>query len=144
VPGTPLWGTWYFPVARSLAQSHGGPEAPEIEGHFAALSAEMGRFGSDPAKVADQTRALSADLARWLEAVCREVKGYDASKLKSLIETVQAPALRQTAPGWDGAAQHYLALQPLRLSLKGLDPSWTDAPLEADLQKTFQALQFPR
>jgi hypothetical protein len=102
----------------------------------------MGQFGSDPAKVAGEAQGLSAALARWLQTVPNESKGYDALKIKSLITAVRTGDPPGSAPGWDGTAQRYLALQPLHLALKELDPASTDQALESELKGLFKSLQF--
>jgi hypothetical protein len=143
-PGTPAWGTWYYPAALNLAR-HGSRGAPaEIEPAFTALQTEMGGFGSDSAKVAGAAQGLADALGRWLQSLPDESKGYDPAKIKGLIASVRTEGPPGSAPGWDGAAQRYLALQPLRLALKELDPSAADRALESELQDLFKALQFPQ
>jgi hypothetical protein len=141
-PGIPAWGTWYYPAAMTLAHQGRGVPSPELESAFTALQAEMGQFGSDPAKVAGDAQGLSNALARWLQTVPDETKGYDATKIKSLITAVRTADPSKTAPGWDGAAQRYLALQPLNLALKGVDPASSDRTLDSELQGLFKSLQF--
>jgi hypothetical protein len=141
--GTPAWGTWTYPIALTLAQTSDRPELRALEEQFKTLQAEMGRFAGEPGQVASEAEALAGLLARWLETLPEETKRYDSPKLKSLVETIEASRARQTALGWDGQAQRYLALQPLRLALKGLDPTWNDPALDGELKNLFEALQFP-
>jgi hypothetical protein len=103
----------------------------------------MNRFGSDPGETAAAAREVSRTLTRWLQTLADEAKGYDAPKVAALIENVRAKDAPGLAQGWDGAAQRYLALQPLRLALKGLDPARTDSALDAEVMSLFKALQFP-
>jgi Cytochrome c554 and c-prime len=144
MPGAPAWGTWYYPSALTLARQGGQAELRDLEERFAVLRTEMSRFGADPGKSVTAAQQLSQALARWLQGLPEETRSYDTPKVKALIESVRAKDAPGAAGGWDGAAQRYLALQPLRLALKGLDPSWTGAPLEAELKSLFQSLQFPR
>jgi hypothetical protein len=143
-PGTPAWGTWSYPGALNLARQGAGAGAKELEERFQAVHAEMGQFGSDPGKVAGAAGALEVALGRWLRSLPDETKGYDLPRLRSLIETVRTKDAPGATPGWDGAAQRYLALQPLRLALKGLDPAWSDLALESELRHLFETLQFPQ
>jgi hypothetical protein len=143
MPGTPAWGTWPYPMALTLAEA-GDPAAfRTLDGRFKSLRTEMGRFAAEPGKVAQEADALTADLARWLQTLPEETNGYDAGKLKVLLGTIDATGPRASALGWDGQAQRYLAMQPLRLALKSLDPTWDDRTLHAELNQLFQALQFP-
>jgi hypothetical protein len=140
-PGTPPWGTWYYPASLALAVGDQGAGARDLDARFSALRAEMGRFAADPAKVAGAAGALSAALGRRLASLPEETKAYDAVRIKGLIKAVEAGA----APGgWDAAAQRYLALQPLRQALIGLDPAGDDGRLRAELETWFGQLKFPR
>jgi hypothetical protein len=141
-PGTPAWGTWSYPGALNLVRQRADAGRRDVEEPFAALAAEMTPFGSDPARAAAAAEKLAGALGRWLQSLPEETKGYDAARLKSLIETVRTGDAPGATQGWDGAAQRYLALQPLRLALKGLDPAWTDLPLESELRHAFESLQF--
>jgi hypothetical protein len=141
--GIPTWGSWLYPMALTLAGSKTPFGSRDVDGPFASLQGKMARFGSDPSGVAGDAQALAAALDRWLRGLPAEPRDYDATKLKDLIAAVETRDRRRDAPGWDGAAQHYLALQPLRLSLKGLDPAWKDAGVDAELKKLFESLQFP-
>jgi len=142
-PGIPAWGTWLYPSALNLARLGGPAELSDPEGPFSALRTEMNRFGDDRVKAAGAAQQVSQALARWLQTLPEETRSYDAPKVKALIESVRAKDATGVADGWDGAAQRYLALQPLRLALKGLDPAGTDAPLDAELKSLFSLLQFP-
>jgi hypothetical protein len=142
-PGIPAWGSWAYPPALTLAR-HGGPaELNDPAGPYSALNTAMNHFGGDPAQAAGAAQQVSQVLTRWLQTLPDETRSYDAPKVKALIESVRANGAPGVADGWDGAAQHYLALQPLRLALKGLDPAWTEAPVDAELKTMFQMLQFP-
>jgi hypothetical protein len=142
-PGTPAWGTWYYPQAMVLARHSGHAAPPGLEPAFAALQAEMGHFGSDPARVAGAAQGLSDALARWLQALAGEARSYDTAKIKGLIASVRTEDPPGSAPGWDSAAQRYLALQPLHLALRELDPASSDRSLESELQNVFKSLQYP-
>jgi hypothetical protein len=135
--GTPTWGSWYFASLSGLA----GPG--DVDTRLADVRKEMGRFGSDAERVASAAQALSGALVRQLPVLARESRGYDAAKIKALIASAEA-AEPGGPRGWDAAAQRYLQLQPLDLALRGLDPSWRDPRLEAELQGLFKSLQFPR
>jgi hypothetical protein len=87
---------------------------------------------------------LSDALARWLRAMPEEARSFDVAKVKGLIKAVEAEDSRGVAPGWDAGAQKYLALQPLRLALRGLDPKSDDARLKSELEALFGRLHFPR
>jgi hypothetical protein len=141
--GAPAWGTWYYPQAVTLARHSGHAAPPGLEPAFAALQAEMGRFGSDPARVAGAAQGFSDALGRWLQTLPGEARGYDPAKIKSLVAAVRT----ENPPGpvleWDSAAQRYLALQPLHLALKELDPASIDRSLESELQNLFKSLQYP-
>jgi hypothetical protein len=143
-PGTPPWGTWYYPMTESLAQGDRHAETGELEGHFSTLRVEMNRFGPDPGKIARDSEKLAELLGRWLQGMSDDTKAYDATKVRGLIETIEARSAGQPAPGWDGAAQRYLALQPLRLSLQSLDPAWNGDPIKSELERLLGRLQFPR
>jgi hypothetical protein len=143
-PGTPAWGTWYYPMALALAGSDRRPEVRALASRFAPLRTAMERFGPEPGTVAGEAHALAESLSQWLGTLSQESRTFDAAKVKGLIDTVQKRDKPGDAPGWDGAAQRYLALQPLRLSVKGLDPAWKDAPLETELKQLFEKLHFPR
>lgn len=144
VPGTPAWGTWYYPSALALSKAnpHGVPT--ELAASFQSLHAQMGRLSADPGKVAGEARSVSEALARWLQSVPEQSSRLDATTVKSLIDSFDSPEARASVAGWDHAAQRYLALQPLRLSLKDLNPGWADAPLKSELDQLFRKLQFPR
>jgi hypothetical protein len=141
-PGTPAWGTWYYPQAEALTRHSGHAAPPGLEPAFVALQVEMGRFGSDPARVAGAAQGLSDGLARWLQTLPGEARAYDPATIKSLITNVRKDEPRST-PGWDGTAQRYLALQPLHLALKALEPASSDRALESELQTLFKSLQYP-
>jgi cytochrome c554/c'-like protein len=143
-PGTPPWGTWYYPMMLTLAGSDPRPEARELEAHFSTLRDEMSRFNADPGKVASETQELTEALSRWLRVLPAESRSYDASKIKDLLKTVEKGDARGGATGWDAAAQSYLALQPLRQALKDLDPQWNDARLYGKLGTLFEKLKFPK
>jgi hypothetical protein len=89
--------------------------------------------------VAKQARELSDLLQQWL-GVLPNQGAFNAGKVKQLIDSLKSP---DAVSGWDEAAQLYLALQPLRLSLKDLDPAWPKTPSSADLAKLLKALRFP-
>jgi hypothetical protein len=138
--GTPPWGTWYYPLTLALAGTDPHAESDKLAAHFATLRKEMDGFAPDPAKVGAETRALAGLLDRWLQALPEESRAIDPPRIKGLIDAVE----KGKAGGWDAAAQRYLALQPLRLALKGLDSSWDDTTLRAELERSFSLLQFPR
>jgi hypothetical protein len=144
--GTPAWGTWCYPaalwLARAGADGRGGGAG--FDAPFAAVRAEMAALGSDPTKVADAAGTLSAALGAWLRELPDEARRYDTPKLTALVQTARAADPAAVSPGWDGAAQRYLALQPLRLALKGVDPNWTEPALDGELVRLFELLQFPR
>jgi hypothetical protein len=140
-PGTPAWGTWLYPAALTLARQGIRAPHPDLEPAFASLQTEMGRFGSDPAKAAGASRGLSEALGQWLRTLPDETKGLDAPRINSLIATVRAD--KGATPGWDGTAQRYLALQPLHLALKDLNPALIDSSLESELRDLYKSLQFP-
>jgi hypothetical protein len=73
-----------------------------------------------------------------------EAKRYGATGIAKLVETMNVLEDRGAVKGWDDAAQRYLALQPLRLSLKSLDPRWDDGPLKVELDRSYDLLRFPR
>jgi hypothetical protein len=141
-PGTPTWGTWCYPAALTLARQAGGPQRALLEEAFTSVQTEMGRFGSDPAKVSAAAQGLADALGRWLQSLPDDARRLDPPKLKSLIATVRTNEPGGFAPGWDGAAQRYLALQPLQLSLKALEPASADPALDTELQSLFTALKF--
>lgn len=141
-PGSPAWGTWYYPAALILAHQAGKPDVRDLDERFTALRTEMNQLGADPARAAEAAQQVSQALGRWLQTLPEETRRYDSSKVKALIEGVRAKDAPGLAEGWDGAAQRYLALQPLRLALKGLDPARTEATLDAELKSLFQSLQF--
>jgi hypothetical protein len=144
-PGIPAWGTWCYPEALTLARQESGDRRPELESAFAALDAEMAHFGSDPAKVAGAAQALYTALGRWLQTLPNETRGYDAAKVKSLIDAVQKADPAKTTLGWDRDAQRYLALQMLHLTLEDLDPASTGRRArESERQALFDSLKFPR
>lgn len=142
-PGIPAWGTWYYPSVLMLAR-HGGRGDPRaLEERFVSLRAEMGRLDADPGKVAAAAQGVSQALTHWLQRLPEESRSYDAPRLRALIAAARTRA-PDTPAGWDTAAQRYLALQPLRLALKALDPAETGPASDNELRRLFDALQFPR
>jgi hypothetical protein len=143
VPGLPAWGTWYYPAALYLARQEGRATPNDVAKDFVTLGNVMNPFYADRRKAADAAQQFSRALAEWLRTLPDETMRWDAPKLKSLIESIPAKDTPGMAKGWDGAAQGYLALHPLRLALKGLDPVWNEGSLETDLTNLYGKLQFP-
>jgi len=141
-PGTPAWGTWYYPAALALAHVGGKADLRNLEERVSALRTEMNHLGGDPARVAGAAQQVSLALGKWLQTLPEETRSYNAAKVKALIEGIRAKEAPGLAEGWDGAAQRYLALQPLRLTLQGLDPARTEPTLDAEVKSLFQSLQF--
>lgn len=139
-PGTIPWGSWHFAMMLPLAEALPTTETASLKEQLPRLRTEMHRPVPDPQAVAEQAEQIGAGLDRWLRALPDE-RSFDAGKIEKLIRSFKAP---DTVSGWDEAAQLYLALHPLRQSLKDLDPAWDGAnTLKVTLDQMFPQLQFP-
>jgi hypothetical protein len=139
-PGTFPWGSWSFAMTLPLAAAMPTKATAQLSQELPLLRTEMQKPAPDRKAVAKQAAELAAALDRWLHELPGDT-AFSAKSIEALIGSLKSP---REVSGWDEAAQLYLALQPLRQSLKDLDPAWKGAdPLKATLDQMFHQLQFP-
>jgi hypothetical protein len=139
-PGTIPWGSWYYAMTLPLAAAMPTEATSKLSQQLPLLRTEMHKPAPDRAAVAKQAAEISASLERWLHELPGDT-AFNAKSIRTLIESLKSP---REVSGWDEAAQLYLALRALRLSLRDLDPAWKGAdPLKATLDQMYHDLQFP-
>ncbi|HEX8202499.1 MAG TPA: multiheme c-type cytochrome [Isosphaeraceae bacterium] len=137
-PGTPPWGTWYFPFLESGAFP---AETSLVRSDLEALRREMEKPYPDPTRVAAGARRA----ARNLDGLLRDLQGprLDPGRLRGLMASLARapePADRST---WDHAAQLYLALAALYHAQTDLAPYQVDPRWRSTLQAMVEELRYP-
>ncbi|SIN78445.1 Cytochrome c554 and c-prime [Singulisphaera sp. GP187] len=119
-PGIPAWGTWYFPLISTLAEHNRDrdPAARAAATCLGPLRASMNVPLPDSHRIAGEAGQAAQALERWLLTVQHET--FDPARSEPLLRTLRAtaiPSVEPAGPGWDGEAQIYLGLVPLRQAL---------------------------
>ena len=114
--GRNRWGTWHFPLIKTLAIADPSPEAQTVVAELAALRVLMAAGHPEPAAVARQAKLVSEPLGRWLDRP--SVREFNAARLAALYSQVASLPDRGAVRSWDEATQRYLALVPLSQALR--------------------------
>jgi hypothetical protein len=141
-PGSPPWGTWYYPLLPALARVKGGTE-PEAIADIRDLHKLMARRAPDPAPVARQAERAAASLHRW--AAERNGAVTDGKRLDALLALLaRQDDLVKT--NWDGAAQLYLGVESVVRGRQNVTPHRSHSGVTEALQDLRRQLEvaFPR
>ncbi len=143
-PGMPAWGSWTTPLIPPLAKLSAGP-APSADERLNDLRTVMKTFGAEPKIAAEKARSTRDALSAWLATLPNAP--LTAPEIKTLIAALDA----RDAAGrlalvhrWDSAAQVYLGLAALNVSLQKLDPNAVDPKLRAELKELLGKLSFAK
>jgi hypothetical protein len=133
---TVAWGTWYFSMTPEIGRLSPSSEANAFATALARLRAAMIVTEPDPEPVAGEVSATSDALDRWLRVMTAETRASDIGNLKRWVDSLKPGVSRV-----DEATQLYLALTPLRMALKNLDPGWDDGPVKAEQEALMSRLR---
>jgi hypothetical protein len=124
-PGSPPWGTWYYPLLPTIARTRAGGGAEALAA-LADVNKLMAHTTPDRERAASAARRAADALRPW--SAERDRVGADEKRLGGLL-TGLAGQDDVARAGWDGAAQVYLGLAALRQARKNLG---TDEPALAE------------
>jgi hypothetical protein len=117
--GTLAWGTWCFPMMKTVA----GQAGTEVPKDLNDLRDAMGKKYPDRKEAADKAKKVSDALDQWS-------KNLDNKKLDAKSVTFLLAALAEdkeeklSEQNWDNAAQLYLAIAAMHNALGDLDPKY--------------------
>lgn len=148
--GLPGWGTWYLPMAGSLAAA--SPDVlqvntADLQQSLSELtqSAQASWRSPGTAQLKDKADKVDKLSANWAHELDNPQK-YDAQTIAKLLGWATGDQ-QQLAQDWDGAAQLYLAIVALHDSARRYQGAQPKAASEAQ-NKAFAAalkkLEFPR
>jgi hypothetical protein len=115
-PGSPPWGTWYYPLLPALSRAGPGARAEPIAS-LGELNKVMARTTPDRERAARVAGQAAAVLRPW--AAERDRAEPDRKRLGSLL-TALAGENEIARASWDGAAQVYLGLAAVHQARENL------------------------
>jgi hypothetical protein len=142
--GLPEWASWFAPMTLELA-ADGALGGEGVASAFDQARAAVG----GPWDVREETRQQAA---RRADELTRALDGWlgrlgtsplDAATVGRLVDSLRSEDGWAKVRNWDGAAQRYLALVPLRQGLVKLDPARDDPKLRDELVRLLGRLRFP-
>lgn len=143
-PGQPEWASWFAPLTCELAADGSLGDAGVVAAFDQTRQDVGGPWSArdDLRREAARTaRRLSESLDAWIRRL--ETAPMDAPTVARLLEAFNTKDGWARVHNWDGAAQRYLALVPLRQALRALDPSRDDPALRDELARLLERLRFP-
>ena len=148
--GLPGWGTWYLPMAGSLAAE--SPEVLRVETASLQQSLDELSRSAQASWRTPNTTDLSTKAAQvagqasvWAKAL-DDPKKYNAQAVTRLLEWATGDR-GQLAQDWDGAAQLYLGIVALHESARrrqGAQPREAIAAQNKAFAAALKKLEFPR
>jgi hypothetical protein len=155
-PGQLPWGSWLYPVARSVADSGADWSRPAAKP--TGLASLMALFkGTDrpaPARVRATSELALGDLDRWLTALQATAEQRSRSAPLTPVElraglahavmfAGDVPKADAASTDWDRYTQGFLATAALYRATHRVDSGGRDVALEAELKALAAALRFP-
>jgi hypothetical protein len=105
--GVPVWGSWYVPMLKVLAESHPGFAA--VGEDLKSLRKVMNNLEASPEDVSTSAGKLKGELDNLLKSM--DSAPLDSTEISLLINALDSTEAIVTS--WDSAAQLYLGLAAL-------------------------------